>query len=162
MTNIIIKGNKLDFIELATNLGIIFNGRLTWSNYINVVIGRVYGMLRNLSKTYPISILLYEFEFFTNYYTDDRNKLNLAYNNIGRYAFIKVLRDHISQFSYRIFDIKCIIFLDKIITLKQIAYLFSRIIFARRISWRSPKITASTDIARSSCELSWDWDNFRH
>ena len=121
MTNIIIKGNKLDFIELATNLGIIFNGRLTWSNYINVVIGRVYGMLRNLSKTYPISILLYEFEFFTNYYTDDRNKLNLAYNNIGRYAFIKVLRDHISQFSYRIFDIKCIIFLDKIITLKQIA-----------------------------------------
>ena len=46
--DIIIRGNKIDFVESAYNLGVIFNGRLTWSNHINVIVGKVYGMLRNL------------------------------------------------------------------------------------------------------------------
>ena len=45
--DIIIKGNKNDFVRSASNLGIIFNGRLTRSNHINVIAGKVYGMLRN-------------------------------------------------------------------------------------------------------------------
>ena len=48
VSNIIIRGNKIDFVESASNLGDIFNGRLTWSNHINVIVGKVYGMLRNL------------------------------------------------------------------------------------------------------------------
>ena len=42
---IIIRGNKIDFVESLTNLGIIFNSRLIWSNHINVIVGRVYSIL---------------------------------------------------------------------------------------------------------------------
>ena len=36
--NITIRGNKIVIIESATNLGITFNGRLWWSNHINVIV----------------------------------------------------------------------------------------------------------------------------
>ena len=100
----------MHFVESATDLGIIFNGRLTRSNYINVIVGRVYGMLRNLwtvtdstpftirmelAKTYLIPVLLYGSEIFANCDTDDRRKLNLAYNNTARYEFNKGCRDNI-------------------------------------------------------------------
>ena len=103
MPNIIIRGNKVNFVESATNLGITFNGQLTWSNHINVIVGRVHGMLRNLwavidSTPYLIPVLLYGSEIFANCDTDDRLKLNLTYNHIARYVFIKGHRDHISQF----------------------------------------------------------------
>ena len=76
---------------------------LSRSNHINVIVGRVYGMLQNLcaaidsnrfairiqlAKTYLIPVLFYGSEIF-----------NLAYNNIARYEFIKGCRDCISQFS---------------------------------------------------------------
>ena len=104
----------------CAGLGINFSGRLSWSNHINVIIDRVNGMLRNfcpvidstpfairmhLAKTYLIPVLLYGCQVFANCNTDDRVKLNLAYNNIGRYVFIKGRRDHISQFFYQIFGI---------------------------------------------------------
>ena len=107
-----------------------------------IIVEKVYGMLRNLwavidstpfvirmqlAKTFLIPVLLYGSEIFANCYTDDRRKLNLAYNNIARYVFIKGRRDHISQFSYSLFEInfdnllniKCLILLNKIITLEQ-------------------------------------------
>ena len=58
-----------------------------------------------LAKSYIIFVLLYGSEIFANCDTDDRCKLHLAYNNLARYVFIKGYRDHISQFSYRIFRI---------------------------------------------------------
>ena len=76
-----IKGNKIYFVESATNLGITFNGRLSWSNHINVIVGKVYDMLRNLwpvkdstafairiqlAKTYLIPVLLYGWEVFAS------------------------------------------------------------------------------------------------
>ena len=108
--------------------------------------GKVYDMLRNLwavidstpfairirlTKTFLIPVLLYGSEIFTNCDTDDRRKLNLIY-------IIKGCLDHISQFSYRIFEnnfynllnIKCLTLLYKIITLEQPIYLFRRIRFA--------------------------------
>ena len=105
MPDIIIKRNKIDFVESASNVGIIFNGRLTWSNHSNVIISKVYGMFRKLravinstpfairmqlAKTFLIPILLYESEIFANCDTDDTDGVNsnLAYNNIGRYVFI--------------------------------------------------------------------------
>ena len=136
--DIIIRSNKIDFVESASNLGDIFNGWLTWSNHINVIVGKVHGMLRNLwpvidstpftkrmelAKTFLIPVLLYRSEIFGNCNNNDRRKLNLAYNIIARYVFIKGRRDHISEFSYRIFEInfdnllniKCLILLPKII-----------------------------------------------
>ena len=78
VSDIIIRWNKIDFVESASNLSVIFNGRLTWSNYINVIVGKVYGVLRNLwavidltpftirmrlAKTYLIPVVLYGFMF---------------------------------------------------------------------------------------------------
>ena len=99
------------------------------------------------AKTFLIPVLLYGSEIFANCDIDNRRKLNLSYNNIARYVFIKGRRNHISQFSYRIFEInfdnllniKCLILLHKIITLKQPMYLLRRIKFAR--SNRGKKIT---------------------
>ena len=48
MTNyvyeLIIKGNKIVFVKSAFNLGIVLNGRLSWSNHVSVVDGRIYSM----------------------------------------------------------------------------------------------------------------------
>ena len=117
----VIRGNKIGFVEWASNLGIIFNGRLTWSNHTNVIVGKVYVMFRNLwavidsirmqlAKTFLIPVILYGSEIFANCDTDDRRKLNLAYNNIARYVFIKERRDHISQFSYGYLELILIIY----------------------------------------------------
>ena len=46
--DIIIRGNKIDFAESASSRGVIFNGWLTWSNHINYIVRKVYGMLRSL------------------------------------------------------------------------------------------------------------------
>ena len=77
--DIIIRRNKIDFVEQATTLGVIFNGRLMWSNRINVIVDKVYGMRRNLwavidstpfaihmqlAKTFLIPVLLYGSENF--------------------------------------------------------------------------------------------------
>ena len=48
MSDIIIRGNKIDFVELTSNLSVIFNCRLKWSNHVNVIVGKVNGMLRKL------------------------------------------------------------------------------------------------------------------
>ena len=78
-------------ILLNRHLIVVFNGRLTWSNHINVTVGKVYGMLRNLwtvidstpfamrmqlAKTFLIPVFLYGSEIFANCETDDRRKLN--------------------------------------------------------------------------------------
>ena len=74
LKEISINGNKIDFVGPATNLGIVFNNRLSWSNHITVIVGRTYSRLQSLwavidsspfairmklAKTYLISVLLY-------------------------------------------------------------------------------------------------------
>ena len=108
-------------------------------NLWTVIDSTPFTIRMQLSKTFSIPVLLYGFEIFANCDTYDRRKLNLAYNNIARYVFIKGRRDHISQFSYRIFEIKfdnllnikCLILLHKIMTLEQPINLFHRIRFFR-------------------------------
>ena len=85
--DIVIRGSKIDFVESASNLSVIFNGRLTWSNHINFIVGKIYGMLRNLwavidsilfairkqlAGTFLIPVLLYASEIFGNCDTDDQ------------------------------------------------------------------------------------------
>ena len=97
VSDIIIRGNKSEFVASPSNLSVIFNGRLTWSNHINAIVAKVYGMLRNLwtildmnpfairmqlAKTFRIPVLSHGSEIFSNSDTDDRRKFNLAYNNI--------------------------------------------------------------------------------
>lgn len=144
----------IEFVDSSKNLGVIFNNKLTWSNHINSVVGRIYGMLRNLwavkystplkirmllAKTYLIPVLLYGCEIYANCDSTDSRKLKVAYNNIARYIYNKSNRVSISAYSYQInqmnFDnllkFRNLIFLHKIITSKQPIYLYTRIKFAR-------------------------------
>ena len=46
--DIIIGGNKFDFVESASNLCVFLCGHLMWFTHINIIVVKVYGMLRNL------------------------------------------------------------------------------------------------------------------
>ena len=151
-----IKGNKINFLGSATNLGIVFNDRLSWSSHMGVIVGWIYSMLRNLwavinstsfaicmqlSKTYLIRVLLYGCEIFANCDSHDNRELDLAYNKLAWYIFLKGRRFHISNAAYQIFDVKfdnllrirCLILFHKIINTGQPEYLLGRIKFARSI-----------------------------
>ena len=113
--------------------------------HINVVVFRIYSMRGNLwamidstpfairmqlVEIYLIPVLFYGCEIFANCDSHDR-KLNMAYNNIARYIFLKGHRDHISHLVYQIFGvkfhnllkIKCLILFHKIINTEQPEYL---------------------------------------
>ena len=147
---------RIKLISLNRHLIVIFNGgRLTWSNHINVIVGKVYSMLRNLwaviystpfvirmqlAKTFLIPVILWGYQIFEIFDTDDRRIS--TFHNAARYG----RWDHMSQFSECIFEInfdnllyiKYQILLHKIITLEQPIQLFRRIRFAR--SKRGKKI----------------------
>ena len=136
ITGLSIRGNKINYVESATNLDIVFNGRLSWSSHISVIVGKIYSMLRNLwtiidstpfairmqiAKTYLIPALLYGYEIFENCVSQ------LVHNNIARYDFLKRRRDHISHSACHIFGVKfdnllqiiCLILFHKVINTGQ-------------------------------------------
>lgn len=160
----------IDCVQSSSNLGLTFNSRLTWSDHINVAVGKVRGMLRNLwavktstplqirillAKSYLIPTLLFGSEIFSNCDSEDYRKLNVAYNDIARYVFNRRRYDHISHFAYQIFNvsfknllkIKCLAQLQKIIYGKEPDYLFNRLQFARSnrgMKLISPRINTLT------------------
>lgn len=149
-----INSSVIEFVEFSSNLGVMFNSQLTWSKHINVTIGRVYGMLRNLwavqnstpfeirlllAKTYLCPVLLFGCEIYAGCDSSDFSKLSVAFNSIARYVFNKNRRAHISPLSYSIYNMdlknllgfKSLVFLHKIIYTQQPSYLFNRLRFAR-------------------------------
>ncbi|XP_075157817.1 uncharacterized protein LOC142231083 [Haematobia irritans] len=116
---ITINNTNIDIVQTATNLGVIFNNSLTWTNHLQQNIAKTYGMLRSLwavqlstpiqirmllAKTYLVPTLLYGIEIFANCSCDDKQKLLVVYNNIARYVFNKKRYEHISSFSYQLFN----------------------------------------------------------
>ena len=112
-----IKGNKIDLDGSAIDMDRVFKNKLLWSSHISVIVGRIYSTLRNLwafidstpfsnrmqiAKTYLIPVLLYGCEIFANSDNHGKRKLNLVYNNIARYVFLKSCRDLISYSAYQI------------------------------------------------------------
>lgn len=145
---------RIEFVRTTVNLGITFNGQLTWSNHINVSVGKVYGMLRNLwavkattpfeirmllAKSYLIPVLLYGCELYQNCDSNDYQRLKVTYNNIARYIFNRKRNDRISSYSYQIYNMtfenvlkfKSILFFHKIIYTQEPNYLFEGIQFGR-------------------------------
>lgn len=141
-------------VHTASNLGILFNQKLTWSNHIQNNISKTYGMLRNLwatqsttpfnirmllAKSYLVPVLLYGCELFANCSSLDKQRLHVAYNSIARYVFKKRRHDRISSFSYQIFNMsfenllkfKCLLLFYKIINTGEPNYLYERLQFAR-------------------------------
>lgn len=149
-----INNSVIEFVLNATNLGVIFNERLNWTNHIQRNIAKTYGMLRNLwavqnstplnirmllAKTYLVPVLLYGCELFANCNSADKRLLTVAYNSIARYIFQKSRRERISSYSYKIFNMsfdnllqfRCITFLHKIIYTREPSYLYTKLQFAR-------------------------------
>ncbi|XP_075162815.1 uncharacterized protein LOC142235445 [Haematobia irritans] len=92
-----IDNTLIDYTSSTMNLGICFNEKLTWSNHIAKVSGKVHAMLRNLwavqqptpldirmllAKTYLIPTLLYGSEIFHNCDIIDLQRLKITFNNI--------------------------------------------------------------------------------
>lgn len=162
MPHIKLNGTNIDFVETVKNLGLTFNTLLNWNNHVNSAVGRVYGMLRILwitqhytpmnirlllAKTYLVPTLLFGSEIFANSDTLSTQKMNVLYNNIARYVYGLKRSDHISTFSFRIFNMsfinlmkfRTLLLLHKIINTKEPLYLHNRIQFFK--SNRIKKIT---------------------
>lgn len=152
--DILLNNQKIEIVSSSKNLGVVINNTLSWNNHVNSAVGKTYGMLRTLwatqsctplnirvtlAKSYLIPVLLYGCEIFANCDSNSTRKLHVAYNSIIRYVFGLRKRDRVSPYSKRllgnsfenILKAKVLILLHKIIYLKEPAYLFNRLNFAR-------------------------------
>ena len=150
--DIMLRNIPIEYVNKIKNLGIIFNRDLSWTDHINLTIGKVYGRLRTLwvtqsftplkirmllAKVYLLPTLMYGCEIYANCDSRDKYKLNKLYNNIARYIFCIRKYDRISMFSYEIcsmsFDnllkFRVVIFLHKIIISMMPPYLFNKLSF---------------------------------
>jgi len=151
---LMINNAEIELVDKATNLGIVINNKLSYNDHINLIVGRVYGMLRCLwatqyytprriklllAKTYLIPKLLYGCELFSNLDSVCMRKINVLFNNITRYVFGLKRCDSVSMYSRQIFgvplksllDSRSLILMHKIIYTEEPAYLYSQIRFLR-------------------------------
>lgn len=158
--NIFIKNQRIEIVDRAKNLGVIFNNTLTWSDHVIAACGKTYSMLRTLwptqyctplkirlllAKTYLIPILTYGCEIFASCDETSKSKMNVTYNNIARYVYgirnynINGTYISITPYSRKIFGvlfedlmkIRTLVFLHKIITTREPGHLFNRLKFSR-------------------------------
>lgn len=152
--NIILNGQKIEIVESAKNLGIIFNKTLTWSNHVSSIVGATYSKLRAfwstqsftpqrirllLAKTYIMPSLLYGCEVFSSCDSLSKRRLNIIFNNVCRYVYGIGRYDHISNYNLKLygvslenlFKIRVLLLLHKVIYEKSPPYLFDRLKFAR-------------------------------
>lgn len=147
-----LKGSKINYVEKAKNLGIVFNRTLTWNDHINSTIGKVYGVLRKLwmshnytpqkirmllAKTLILPILSYGCEIFRNCDASSKRKLNVAFNNTVRYVFNLRRFDRVSNYSKLILNMpfdhllayRALVLLSNVIETRQPSYLFDKLRF---------------------------------
>jgi len=151
---ITIGNQRINLVDSAKNLGIIFNANLTWDTHINHAIGRVYSLLRPLwltqsytpqhirmliAKTCLLPTLLYGSEIFANADSRSKQRLKVVFNNITRYVFNLRRRISTADFSDKLFgmslfkylDFKVLVLLQKSICLKEPVYMYEKIEFLR-------------------------------
>lgn len=149
-----INDQRIEVVDAAKNLGIIFNSSLTWSNHVNSLVRQTYVKLRSLwstqflipiktrtmlAKTYLIPGLTYGCELFSKCDSESQRKLNVLYNNIIRYVHGLRRFDHISSFSNSLYGvsfesclkIKTLTLLHKIVYTAKPQYLFNQIRLGR-------------------------------
>ena len=145
---------QIELVSRVRNLGLYFNNNLTWVDHINIRIGQVYNMLRNLwqtqsftpcnirlqlAKAYLIPTLLYGCELFVNPDQATFQRLQKLFNNIARYVYNRKKYDHISQYATQMFDMtlrqlldfRALILMQKIVTEKRPQYLYERLSFSQ-------------------------------
>lgn len=136
--------------DSAWNLGIVFNNDLSWSKHINVTVGKVHSMSRNvwafkeciplhirllLGKLYIVPTFLYECELYANCNTAATLKLNVVVINIARYILLKsamIIYQHILLYFFNmdfenLLKFKTVIYLQKIVSTNEPDYLLERL-----------------------------------
>lgn len=157
--DILLNGVKIDIVDSAKNLGLVFNNRLTWTNHINTLVGQTYAKLRSLwstqyfiplsvrqliAKSYLLPGLTYGCELFANCDSTSKRKLNVIYNNIVRYVYGLGRYAHLSQYCSRLYgvtfdsllNIRVLLLLHKIIYSETPRYLSDTLQFARSLRGR--------------------------
>lgn len=146
-------------MDTAKNLGIVFNKVLTWDNHINIVVGKLYGMLRALwcsqyftphhirlllVKTYLMPSLLYGCEIFANCGSACKHKLNVLFNNITRYVFGVKARSPVSHYAVSIYSMS----LDKLLQFRSLL-LLHKIYYTKEPEYLYQNITATRSMRNS-------------
>lgn len=153
-SNPVLNDCLIQYTATARNLGVVFSNTLSWNKHIEVMIGQVYGMLRNLwsiqyfipqhiraqiAKSYLLSKILYGCEIFANCDYEHRQKLKVVANDIARFVYGIRRRDSISGYSRTLYNMdfidlikyRCLLLFHKVIFARTPSYLHSRIIFPR-------------------------------
>lgn len=152
--DIVIDNQPMSIVSTAKNLGIVFNGNLTWTNHVNSLVAQTYAKLRSLwatqsytplnirlllAKSYIIPGLIYGCELFANCDSASKHRLNVIFNNIVRYVYGLRRFTPTSSFSSNIYGvsfdcllkIRVLLFIHKIIYTKTPKYLSDKIRFAK-------------------------------
>jgi len=156
-----INKTPIEYVETANNLG-----------------GKTYGLLRSLplvkcslpvnvrlliAKSCLIPTLFYGLGIYANCDVVRQHKLKIAYNIIAR--VISHARDHVSQFSYKIFDIslvdymksRTIVLLHKVIYTRKPSYLKMKKIVKNN---NSPDLQEQRILSESDIGFCFQIDNF--
>lgn len=148
--DIFLSNERIERVNTAKNLGIIFNKNLTWCNHINYACGRTYSMLRTLwqtqyctpikirillAKTYLLPILMYGCELFAKCDAASERKLNSVFKCIVRYVYGVKRFNSVSPFTVKLYGIqfddllktRVLILMHKIVFTQQPQHLYSRL-----------------------------------
>jgi len=151
---VLIDNNPLLVVDKTKCLGFHINSRLDATDHVKNVVGKIYGVLRNLrlsaqftpseTKMNLVRQLIVPFiSYFVNVYCKldsvCTHKLRVALNHSARYVFNLKRFDHVSVYSEAIlgcdiitfFDSRNCLFLHKLILTKKPDYLYEKLVFGR-------------------------------
>lgn len=138
LPSLFINNDRIDYVNKASNLGIIFQNNLEWDCQINSQCGKIYGGLRHLKLTagmLPVSMkvnlfkslllphLTYGLELTLNASAAAYHRLRVALNhcvrwafNLTRYSSVTHLQQQLLGCSfYNFFKLRCCLMLFRII-----------------------------------------------
>ena len=107
-----LKGDLIERKADVKNLGVVFDENMSWTNHINISVGKAYGRLKQaykfrnflsldsrftLCETYILSLFNYGDVLFMNMSICLKNKIQRVQNSCMRYIFGLRKYDHISQ-----------------------------------------------------------------
>ena len=149
LPDLIINDNKIEYVEKATNLGVIFQSDLEWNFQVNAQCGKIYSVLRHLRLTagmLPVStkikifksLLLPHFnygsEVILNASAAAYDRLKVSLNHCVRWVFNLTRLSRVTHLHpqllgcsfYNFFKLRCYVILHKIIY-RGPSYLFDKL-----------------------------------
>lgn len=91
MPELIMNNEQIQFADQVNNLGVIFNSKLDWEPQINSQVGKIYGILKQLSLTtnhlsYQMKIKLFKSLIYPHFIYNDFIYLNATANSLNKLA----------------------------------------------------------------------------